>query len=77
MNKCVLYGVVAGSVTAYAITDLHHPHLHIEQTGDTAPVQEARTVVVSTATESGPRTLYKELTVEAGSRASVQAIRST
>ena len=73
MNKYVVYGVVS----AYVITDLHHPHAHIEQSNDTAPIQRARNVVVSTATVSGPRTYYKELLVEAGSFASVDAIRST
>jgi hypothetical protein len=73
MDKYVRYGTVIMSAGIYAITDLYHPHLHIEQTSsDTAPVQQARLIVVSTATST---TLYKALTVGQGSSASV--LRST
>jgi hypothetical protein len=45
MNKCIVYGVV----TAYAITDLHHPHAHVEQVYNTDPIQMGRLVVTTTS----------------------------
>jgi hypothetical protein len=70
LNRYIVYGVAA----AVAGSELQHPDPHIEPTNNTAPIQQARTVAVSTSTGSGPRTYYKELTVEQGSSASVAAI---
>jgi hypothetical protein len=51
MNKYILYSVV----TAYAITDLHHPHAHVEPIYNTDPIQMGRlvyTVTTSSASSS-------------------------
>jgi hypothetical protein len=48
MNKYAEYGTVIMTASVYAITDLHHPHAHVEQIYNTDPIQMGRLIYAVT-----------------------------
>jgi len=66
MDKYVKYGTVIMSASIYAIVDSQHPHAHVEQTNDTAPVQQARLLIAATTSAASSKVRLEDLLFEPG-----------
>jgi hypothetical protein len=54
------------SASVYAVVDLYHPHAHVEQTNDSAPVRTGRLIIATTTSANASKTLLTDLLFEPG-----------